>query len=250
MLVPLVIWGGVTLILELGLQFGIRLIGYDYHGDQISVAYRALRSFGLLFTVNMGPLWFLRMLFILVLLSPLLSGGGRLVHGFRIGLFACAYACFELSGLEQGKMWNLLEYGFSLRGLLYFSVGIALRRYPIKVVVPRMGIVVICLAALALIWFQANVLVVVPIAMYAVYLVMPTRKIFGTQYSFPIYLLHMLVMLILTAALAALGVRSSTCHSMWLVIVRILVCLPVSIIIAYAMRRWSPRFAAVAFGGR
>lgn len=76
LLVPMWIWGAVSIMIELLLQWGIRLTGYDYQGESLSFLYRLLKSLGVLFTVNMGVLWFVRMLFILVVISPLLRGGG------------------------------------------------------------------------------------------------------------------------------------------------------------------------------
>ena len=77
LLVPMWIWGACSIMVELLLQWGIRLTGYDYHGEQLSFLYRLLRGGGVLFTVNMGVLWFVRMLFFLVVISPLLRGGAN-----------------------------------------------------------------------------------------------------------------------------------------------------------------------------
>ena len=76
LLVPMWIWGAVFLVTGLIFQWGIRFVGYDYHGEVMAFSDRVLGCLGLRFTVNMGVLWFVRMLFILVVISPLLRGGG------------------------------------------------------------------------------------------------------------------------------------------------------------------------------
>lgn len=250
LLVPMWIWGAVSIMIELLLQWGIRLTGYDYHGESLSFLYRLLKSLGVLFTVNMGVLWFVRMLFFLVVISPLLRGGGKSVNLLRLMIFAGLYGWFELSDLEQGALWNFFEYGFSLRGLLYFSVGIYLRQYPIRLNISKLSLVVLVVVSGALVGFNVTALIMVPVCMLTLYLLMPSWKAYGNGYSFPIYLLHMDVMLILTAGLAAVGIRSSTCHAVWLVVLRFVVCLVTSIFLTRLLRRYAPRFARLAFGGR
>ena len=250
LLVPMWIWGACSIMVELLLQWGIRLTGYDYHGEQLSFFYRLLRGGGVLFTVNMGVLWFVRMLFILVVISPLLGEGGRFTNLSRLALFAGAYGWFELAHLDPGALWNFFEYGFSLRGLLYFSVGMYLRQYPIQLKISKAWLVVLVCVSTMLVWRGISVLISVPVHMLTLYLLMPSRKVYGNGYSFPIYLLHMEVMLGLTAILAAFGIRSSTCHAVWLAALRFVVCLVVSMFLARLLRRHAPRFARLAFGGR
>lgn len=165
-------------------------------------------------------------------------------------IFAGLYGWFELSDLEQGALWNFFEYGFSLRGLLYFSVGIYLRQYPIRLNISKLSLVVLVVVSGALVGFNVTALIMVPVCMLTLYLLMPSWKAYGNGYSFPIYLLHMDVMLILTAGLAAVGIRSSTCHAVWLVVLRFVVCLVTSIFLTRLLRRYAPRFARLAFGGR
>ena len=163
LLVPMWIWGAVSIMIELLLQWGIRLTGYDYHGESLSFLYRLLKSLGVLFTVNMGVLWFVRMLFFLVVISPLLRGGGKSVNLLRLMIFAGLYGWFELSDLEQGALWNFFEYGFSLRGLLYFSVGIYLRQYPIRLNISKLSLVVLVVVSGALVGFNVTALIMVPV---------------------------------------------------------------------------------------
>lgn len=250
LLIPMWIWGVVFLITGLILQWGIRLVGYDYHGEAMAFGDRVLGCLGLRFTVNMGVLWFVRMLFILVVISPLLRGGGRFENLSRLALFAGAYGWFELSHLEPGALWNFFEYGFSLRGLLYFSIGLYLRQYPIQLKVSKALRAVLVCGSVMCIWFNISVLISVPVHMLTLYLLMPSRRAYGNGYSFPIYLLHMEVMLGLTACLAALGIRSSACHALWIIVLRFSVCLVGSILFTRILRCYAPRFARLAFGGR
>lgn len=249
LLIPMWIWGFFSLMLALLLQWGVRLIGYDYHGALMPLGHRVLSVAGLLFMENMGVLWFVRMLFILVVISPLL-GGGQSLHLSRLMVCAGAYGWFELSHIQHDELWNFLEYGFSLRGLLYFSAGIYLRRYPIRMKFSRWAIAFLCLTLVMLVGFRASVLVVVPVGMLVLFLLMPSGNVYGHGYAFPVYLLHMNVLLMLSAGLAAVGIRSSTCHALWLVVLRIVVGLVGAMVLAWLIRRFAPRFANVAFGGR
>ena len=131
LLIPMWIWGCVSLMIECGLIYGAGWIGYEYRGKELALSHRVLKCIGIVFTENMGPLWFLRMLFILVVISPILMCCNA-VRLMMIALFAFAYGWFELSDLPSGRLWHFLEYGISLRGLLYFSIGGGCERFQSK----------------------------------------------------------------------------------------------------------------------
>ena len=78
-----------------------------------------------------GPLWYVRNLMLLVLASPsLFAIMKRKLTGF---LFLVIALFFYLAHfMVQRPLWQFFQIGFSFRGLLFFSLGIFLKRFPIQ----------------------------------------------------------------------------------------------------------------------
>jgi surface polysaccharide O-acyltransferase-like enzyme len=77
-----------------------------------------------------GPMWYVRDLFLLVLLSPVFLK--LMENRLRGGLFLLAAgALFFSHDWMPDSCWQFFETGFSLRGLLFFPLGIYLARHPV-----------------------------------------------------------------------------------------------------------------------
>ena len=78
-----------------------------------------------------GPLWYIRNLMLLIVISPCLLA---IIKKKEIGiLFLLITTFFYLSHfMIQRPLWQFFQTGFSFKGLLFFSLGIYLKRFPIK----------------------------------------------------------------------------------------------------------------------
>lgn len=165
-------------------------------------------------------------------------------------LFASAYVSFELVGIENTNWWHFFEYGISLRGLLYFCMGLYLRQYPISCHVPMWGRGGLIVASIGLLLSNVPMVFVVPVCMVALYEIMYSERAILSGYSFPIYLMHGMFLTISSVALALCGIRTSTCANMWIWAARALFAVVGSIGATWLLRRYLPKVASVIFGGR
>ena len=82
-----------------------------------------------------GPLWYVRNLLLLFILFALLQKlfKYRIVGGISLALLTCCYFMHSLK-YETEPWWRLLETGFAVRGILFFSAGIYFKRFqfPVK----------------------------------------------------------------------------------------------------------------------
>ena len=254
LLVPFMIWSVIICLTWVVCAVAIRVLGYPYRGPD---AFQWLTPKGL-FTVfgldifhTIPMMWFLRTLFVLVVLSPLLRKAGWLFVALYPIYKAC-YACFGIDLLE------VLDGLLSIRGFAYFSIGLWLRFNwrPIPSVVKLFcsitGLMLLILSCccdgvparlldvamvpfLLVFFFWAAQYVKVPPAI--------------AQMSFPVYLIHGIVAYLASAAFGLLGYgagkKTFACG-----VASFAVAVSVSMLAAAFLRKCFPKFAHVAFGGR
>lgn len=157
-----------------------------------------------------GAFWFLRMLLLLILVSPalvFLMRGGRLICFLAISALFSAYALFSVYTSELSIEWQrLFSFGCSLRGIFYFTIGLGTREYLNldKVKFLRKYAVMIVFAgaimgvrfsaehsALAVLFSLCGTLFMV----FGVVAMMPksVSKFWPTEYAFPLYVTHVFV---------------------------------------------------------
>ena len=73
--------------------------------------------------INIGPIWYLRMLFILVLISPIIFKG---IKKFKCWLPIILFITYGIYDTVY-HFSNFWEYVISIRGIAYFSIGLWLR---------------------------------------------------------------------------------------------------------------------------
>ena len=127
LLIPFVVWAFVGIAFDWCMYHGIRLTGYNHHIAN-PLANGAISAFicALGFDpteMNIGPIWYLRMLFLLVLISPLICYGINKAGLFLPLVFFVVYGIYDLT-IHYSHFW---EYVFSIRGLAYFIIGCAIR---------------------------------------------------------------------------------------------------------------------------
>lgn len=268
LLVPFVIWAVVGLIFNWGLWYGIQITGYacgvrNPMGDGVLMG--LIRAFGFdTDRMNIGPIWYLRMLFLLVIISPIVCWCIR-----RLGLLLPA-VLFVIYGVYNSAIHfsDFWEYVFSLRGLCYFTIGIAVRlgalRCFSKCISPCGAIIMLAIGIAALgtnTVSRANGLVLLE---NIADLIMPIPLICGmwvivanvrlpsclVENYFPLYVLHGFVIKLSIIFIVLLGYRPQMDISISLSLLRIASAVVASIVFAMLLRRCFPKLATLVFGGR
>lgn len=269
LVVPFYAWMVVTVLVMCVVSMGIRLLKYDYQGvamlmPEASVSY-VLSVLGINPVCDIGPLWFLRTLFVFVLLSPVLL---KVINSrFRIVLL-CGLLFFVIF-LRLGYVCNdglRICFSFFLppEGMLYFMLGVMLRfgRIPAA---KKMWQVVFLASAIVLLVLKGVFLsaksprcacfadmLMVPSMMGALWIA-AGRLSFSSavsSLSFPIYLLHGFILLIFTSVYALVGLSEYAMSSICAMAVKFTATLFGSIFIADFLRKNFPRVAKIMFGGR
>ena len=75
LILPMWIWGFIAEIISILLVLGIKFMGYGSQVLEGTYTYRFIRAAGFLFTDHMGVYWFLRALFVYVVVTPLFWRG-------------------------------------------------------------------------------------------------------------------------------------------------------------------------------
>ena len=127
LLVPFVIWAMIGLAFNWCMWYGIQKTGYTCSvqnpmGDGLMMG--LIRALGFdVNRANIGPIWYLRMLFLLVIVSPMIIWGIKRYGLLLPSVFFIAYGVYDTT-IHFTDFW---EYVLSLRGFAYFTIGIAIR---------------------------------------------------------------------------------------------------------------------------
>ena len=192
-------------------------------------------------TPAMGPLWYVRCLFFFVLVSPLMVALIRRLGVVALIPVCMVYLAYALYVRAYGVV-DVFSYGFSLEGLFYFTIGLYLRmRNHLLDVSSPAGAVLFGLGLF--VYWLGCVEFAIPLTIVGLWGLMPTRpfpKVL-TQNTFPIYLIHMFVLLFFGSTkianpFVAIGVGC--------------MAIVVSLFVAMVLRKLLPRTASLLFGGR
>lgn len=218
---------------------------------------------------NHYPLWFLRCLLLLVVLSPLSVAVVRRGRGWGIALVAALWAVYGWGSAWRGMAvegtplhfwWGTL----SLEGVFYFTLGLFLRRWPMSVRLPTWGAWGMLAGALggfvATFWAQANAFWWAPYprwmgiagGLWAVWRLMPAAPWPGwlTGAAFPLYLSHLFVLMALSIAVKHLPFVPNPTEGLAGYLAFWGVAIVTSVAATWALRRLFPRTAGILFGGR
>lgn len=212
-----------------------------------------------------GFLWFLRLLMILIIASPIFYWATRLPFAAKllpIG-FVVSGALFCPSSYYE-RWFLIAEYAFCFEGVFLFYAGMCLRIRPIDMNI-RLGktfwlilgvglwvarvLMVKLQFPLAAYWFSWFGIVV---SIYALYLTVPDKPFpkFIIAEAFPLYLVHPFVVAILAGLIKASGHREYILTSVTLFVVRWVLVILVSFVAIKIGRKIMPRLTGVLFGGR
>lgn len=217
-------------------------------------------------------LWYVRMLMILVLTSPLIIKPLRRAPIMTLAAMFAFYYCMNPGHAQDMAPWSghqnwcrFWRFCLSVEGLFYFSCGIFLRRHPVKIGRPAAS----AFGAIGLILIASRMLckatggvepipmvaLTIPFVLIAVWELMPVQPWPSTLTSlaFPIYVCHdffcsgLLFLIKTTLGEGLLATFRETTTGL-LLFWAATVC--GSITLAICLRRFAPRLASVLFGGR
>lgn len=212
------------------------------------------------------PVWYIRALLVIVLVSPVMAFASRVRYGAALStaVFFCAYVAFSphRNGLASTRLEHFLYYGVSLMGMVYFQLGILLRRTGFLERTLRVpawagaGLFALGVAAVAL---RTRVLaaagsepfpvlcLAIPLLVSGLWLLTPAAgwPKAVTSMSFPIYVMHYFVVFALDGFR-----RPRADKSISLMLAQAALAVAVPCAIAFAARRLAPRASSALFGGR
>ena len=262
LLVPFILWSAVYA----GIEVGVIVLANAVHSRTLfanvpTELHYWMRVMGLhLYAFPLlVPLWYVRTLLIFVIVSPLIKafvwrwGWGALLVAYLIALAAPM--------LPNGVWGGFFGTFFSLRGLFYFMVGMWIasvqgkhlmlsNKYSAKWFL-LVGLVMVGVSAFCVFKFGPKSsywtrLVFVPPLLIGFWGVVPVHTLprFITEASFPMYLLHVPVMYV---GGLFFSWHTETMLGWWM---KYVFALAGSVFVCWVMKRFFPRIASVAFGGR
>lgn len=220
------------------------------------------------FSNSVGILWYVRSLFLLVIASKILVLALRCMGWvFVIVLFA-AYGIFAVSFTGGATdIVTCFEYFLTLRGLCYFTIGIALRycRFGFMLECSRTVSFVLLIVGVGLLFLKviflrevalkaAAVTDIIMVPMLCAGFFITARNICLPRWlvdnAFAIYLIHMKVLLLTMPVIVIAGIKEKLGVSVALWIARFAVAASISLFTAVLLKKYVPRCSSVLFGGR
>lgn len=232
----------------------------------LPIGVQVVRFLGLHPFLDIGVFWFLRCLFALVVLSPLLLLASRYWR-ISLSILTALFVAF-LWVCGQSFNWNFyffFDRYVTIRGMLWFFVGMVARQGGWALVRGRAfgwGLTVFGFCLL----FVKDVLdlhclgsymnlieaLSVPFLMFGVLSILPIKKL--PQYlvgnAFAIFLMHNIFLSLVAMGLMVARLHDSPMLQVPIMILRLVMAVAISIIVAQYLRKFFPKAAAVVFGGR
>ena len=200
LLIPFFCWLWIYRLFDAVLNLITHFVGYKFGGG----AYYGLGD-EIIYLLGIHPfrlagiVWFLRALFLFALVSPLVSLRSRRTTYLLLGMFFLAYAGHE--GCKGGNQWLLFEYFIPLRGLFYFTLGLTIRRFGLRIKrsplfvwgLSAFGLFLLCVKCfypLALGGAWAADVLMIPFLMYGLFCLVSVvhMPMWLKEHSLPIYL--------------------------------------------------------------
>ena len=208
-----------------------------------------------------SPMWFLRALFLMVIMSPAISYMAKVWGGGGVILIFIAYWLMAPDARRNDEWRWFFRHGVSLFGMFWFALGMYLRKrmrdwtdlYPWGVwgAVASIGIAMSLLAGSIAAHFSRFDMSIslepffVLFALYGGFFFVSSSKWADilTNNSFPVYLIHSFFIFIIGFVLKN--------QDSWAILsARVLFAFVISLCAAFTIKKLSPRFATMLFGGR
>lgn len=256
LVIPFFIWSLIAFALYSSLSIIADYLAHRPFGASVQVGNgRWIHSLGLDFdnTPLLTPLWYIRCLFIFVLLSPAFKFLVRRLGWLWLMMAYALYLGDSLWPYRCPGLKGFFHYGFSLPGVFYFSVGIFIRNCAVKYISRRVAIcclgagLVVLLCGITLKASDAFSPFFVPFVLYGTFCLIPdvAWPRWFTGSAFPIFLMHCIVLVYVGTVLEYLEMGGGLAViPLWLSGVAVPICL------ARVIAAHCPRMAQLLFGGR
>ena len=217
-------------------------------------------------TPMLVPTWYMRALLVIVIASPAVAwiSRNRCWAVLSIAACFCAYVAFgpHRNGLPAPRMEHFFYYGVSLMGLVYFQLGVLMRRTSFlekTVSGPRWAgaaLLAIGVAAVALrVRHMAAtggepfpvLCFAIPLLVAGTWMLVPSAPWpkWLTSMSFPVYVMHFFVVYAMDGFR-----RAKADKSIAVMLLQAAVAVVVPCLVALLLRRLAPKAASAVFGGR
>lgn len=260
LVIPFVVWSIVALLVLMPFEIPHNIIAPSLpncaNRTLANIPWSKLLGIDLIDVPFLIPLWFVRCLFFLVLTSVIFKYGVRfLKYWWLLGLFGLDFIRPFLPGeLLKG----LLVWSFSTSGLLYFSIGVFLQTFKpslqSKTFLMWCGTIGLLLIVSKLLLTYLNLpfepmlrRLALPFLIYFVWHFTPAVKWpqFLTSSSFPIFLMHLIFLPLCFVVLCTLPMADIVKN-----MIAFIGSIAMSIGVSVLLRHYTPKMAAVLFGGR
>ena len=218
---------------------------------------------------DIGVLWYVRSLFLMVLVSPILFFLLKrpilvLVSMFSLHLALSSLFCNSL----DLDMYFLFDRFVSVRGLFYFLAGAALHICgygEVAVDIKQKKFVIsLCIGAMLLVGKSLLLIdgneslsaaceaLAVPCLIVGIWGLVPALLVWKrfAKHSFPIFLMHNIFLSLVSMAFMAMGLKECVSLQIPIAFFRSMVAIGGAILVASVLHKFAPRFASVVFGGR
>lgn len=257
LIVPLILWSVLWFAWRVGIQAASNVIAHrpiETKVDAMLTVTNLWRVLAIhpLEQPMLGVMWFVRTLFVMVLLSP---GLRKLATPVGVLALWCVHGLVVLMGTALHCPLALLAQDgiFSLAGVTYFTLGLYLRKSMKCLEMPKwalpFGLLLWLVRGLPSATVCSHVLawLFIPLLLAGVWAWTSSREWPRglTSLAFPIYVLHMFVILVLEMQFC-----SALAQSLLGFILQGVVAIVGSMIGAVVLKRSVPKLARIAFGGR
>ena len=204
--------------------------------------------------------WFLRALFLFVLVSPLVEWGSRSRKKFGVFVGCIIAIIVALAGLSvSSEVHEMLTYGFPLYGFLYFTFGCyagrnGMQLKPVGGIVPWLcGIVSILIMCWCVTHDRlAYIVISYPLLLILLWRLVPARPFpkWLTSATCAIYLLHPAMIFAVSKVLSRKHSLDFILSSYWGAVLLIVAIVVISVLISNLVGRKLPLVSRIFFGGR
>lgn len=269
LIIPFYLWLLIKLVFDLGVWFvktSVLHVRAEAYPLNLPVPELILKFLGLHPFADVGVVWYLRCLFLLVLISPLLVA---LLKRWRITflILTFMYISFELT-YAVWRDWNfyhVFDRILSFRGLVYFFMGMVLRMKGFDLLEFTLNrqlvwMLVLSVAGFALAAFAtclnmpfcsaAIAVTSVPMAIVGLFALMPDKPFprWANSNSFALYLAHNEFLSVASMLLVIIGLREG--NALGVFVIRMMFGVVGAIAFAIMVKRFLPKAAVILFGGR
>lgn len=268
LVVPFYIWMAISFVFGLAVWYLKSQVFHLNAGGcplETPIGTRMLLFSGFHFFGDIGPLWYVRCLVFLVLASPLIVATLRFWRMVLVGLVAVFLAMSILFWSGTGaNFYFFFDRFITIRGLLYFTIGICLRLKAKAFGVSRCGWWFALLGLPILICENVMRLnsvgpltgaveaLSVPFLIVGIFALVPSVKLPKslTQSAFPMFLSHNIFLSTAAMGFAAIGMHGNPRYDLLMMAVRSIFTIGMCIAFSVVLRKLCPQVASLMFGGR